>query len=99
MSGGSYNYLCTKDAGDLVGYQGEGDLVHMAERLAGLGYAEDAAKDAYDLLAMVRTQRARIDAALKRLYEVFYAVEWWDSADRSEDDVKEALAKYRGEPS
>ena len=95
MSGGSYNYLYTKDAADLFGYAG--DLEDMANRLAGLGYAVDAAKDAYDLLAIIRTQAVRVEAAMARLGPVFRAVEWWDSADSSEEAVQEALAKYRGE--
>lgn len=95
MSGGSYDYLYIKDAGQLFDYPVQ--LEAMANRLGGLGYAEDAARDAFDLLAIIRTQNVRIEAARRRLEGVFKAVEWWDSSDWSEDDVKEALAKYRDE--
>jgi hypothetical protein len=97
VSGGSYGYLYSKDAGDLMSYACHSELQAMAERIAGLGYAEDAAKDAFDLIAMLTTQRVRIDAAIDRLSDVFRAVEWWDSSDWSENAVRSALAKYRGE--
>lgn len=98
MSGGSYNYLYLKGAEDLMTYGGSfSNLEAMALRLAELGWAEDAAKDAFDLIAMVRTQRARIEAAQRRLEGVFHAVEWWDSSDWGETQVRSALADYRGE--
>lgn len=95
MSGGSYDYLCDKDAADLMLY--EGRLEEMANRLASMGGAEDVAKDAFDLLAVVRGQRVRIVAAMDRLRGVFKAVEWVDSADWSADAIKWALLDYRGE--
>lgn len=59
MSGGSYNYLYLKGAEDLMTYGGSfSDLEAMALRLAELGWAEDAAKDAFDLIAMVRPKCA-----------------------------------------
>jgi hypothetical protein len=98
MSGGSYNYLYSKDAADLFGDGSASvDLQEMADRLAGLSWADDAAADVHDLLAVVRVQKARVDAALRRLSGVLQAVEWWDSHDTSEDGVRQALAEYRGE--
>lgn len=95
MSGGSFEYLYRKDADDL--FASTCTLQEMADELASLGWAEDAAADAYDLLAIVTTQKVRVDAALKRLSGVFKAVEWWRSMDWGEDRVREALAEYRGE--
>lgn len=98
MSGGSYDYLFSKEAEDLFGYTGAYEnLERMTDRLVGLGYAADVAADALDLVAMIRTQRVRMDAAMRRLRDVFHAVEWWDSADSGEDEVRAALAAYRGE--
>lgn len=94
MSGGSYDYLCYADAANLFGRVY--DLTRMAERLAGLPYAVDAATDTYDLLAILRTQEIRIEAAIRRLSPVWRAVEWWDSCDYGEDQVQKAIAKYRG---
>ncbi len=95
MSGGSYDYLYSKEADDL--FSSPYRLEEMAERLAGLGWAADAAADAHDLVAIIRTQKVRIDAAMARLRDVFHAVEWWDSCDWSEDQVRAELSKYRGE--
>jgi hypothetical protein len=96
MSGGSYNYLCNSwDVEDLLRHKS--DLSDMTDRLAALGYAEDAAKETYLLLVLLRQMETRVEVHLQRLTDVWKAVEWWDSSDWGEDAVKEALAKYRGE--
>lgn len=52
MSGGSYDYLFAAGGDDLVGR--DHDLERMADRLAGLGYAEDAARETVELLQRCR---------------------------------------------
>ncbi|MFJ9038004.1 hypothetical protein ACIRF8_15595 [Streptomyces sp. NPDC102406] len=97
MSGGSYNYLCRAfDLDDLLGARGS--LREMADRLAGLGYAEDAAKETEELLVLLNQWAVRAEVRRNRLAPVWKAVEWWDSSDWGEDDVREALAEYRREP-
>ncbi len=98
MSGGSYNYLgliCYDDLPELLSK--ESDLRDMADRLAGLGYAEDAARETEELLVMLRQWKIRAEVRVRRLADLWRAVEWWDSSDSSEDRVREALAAYRGE--
>lgn len=95
MSGGSYDYLCFKDAEDLLSGHVEGNIELMSNRLAGLGYATDAAAETEELLLIIRQTRNRLSARAKRLHDVWYAVEWWDSCDSGEDSVKKALEKYR----
>lgn len=96
MSGGSYNYLCL--ASDLEDLQARRwDLQEMASRLAGLGYAQDAARETEELLVLFRQWETRAAVRVARLSDVWKAVEWWDSHDSSESNVHEALAKYRGE--
>ena len=95
MSGGSYNYLCYKDGFEIGGH--ESDLQAMADRLAGLGYAADAARETQELLLELRQYENRIQTRIKRLSGVWHAVEWWDSCDSGEDGVGLELAKYRGE--
>jgi hypothetical protein len=98
MSGGSYNYLnSTWDLDDLL--KKRGDLEDMSARLAGLGWAEDAARETEELLVMLRQWEIRAETRINRLRDVWKAVEWWDSNDWSEAQVREALAKYRGEES
>lgn len=95
MSGGSYNYLC--DALDLSDIENkQHDLLEMSNRLAGLGYAKDAAAETYRVLVELRQFEVRIGVHLERLRDVWKAVEWWDSCDWSEDQVRAALEKYRG---
>lgn len=96
MSGGSYNYLfrCT-DLDELACRQF--DLRDMADRLAGLGYAQDAAAETEELLLLLRQWQVRLEVRIRRLEGVWKAVEWWDSCDSGEDGLKQALAKYRGD--
>lgn len=99
MSGGSFNYLgaiCYDDLAELLGH--EGDLREMADRLAGLGYAEDAARETEELLTMLRQWKTRAEVRVRRLYEVWRAVEWWDDRRSGEDQVHAALAEYRDKP-
>lgn len=97
MSGGSYDYLCwVIDLGELAAK--EHQLEEMADRLAGLGYAQDAARETQELLVQLRQFKVRAEVRIKRLSDVWHAVEWWDSGDTAEQGVREALAKYRGEP-
>jgi len=93
MSGGSYNYLCYANPDELINKTV--DLQDMADRLAGLGYAPDAARETQELLLIVRQFENRIAAATGRLQKVWKAVEWWDSGDSSEDGVKTSLDDYR----
>ncbi|MGQ4343586.1 hypothetical protein [Streptomyces sp. SAS_275] len=94
MSGGSYNYLyAAQDLQDLRSRRY--DLEEMATRLAGLGYAQDAARETEELLLLLRQWETRAEVRMRRLADLWHAVEWWDSHDSGEDGVHEALAKYR----
>ena len=92
MSGGSYNYLCHKD---FVGHAALDDLSNMVDRLAGLGYADDAARESAELLMIIRQFETRAEVIADRLNGVWKAVEWWDSCDSGEESVKVALVDYR----
>jgi hypothetical protein len=98
MSGGSFDYLCyAHDVRDLT-EKGEA-LERMRDSLAGLGYAKDAAMETEVLIRLLRQTEVRVETAINRLSEVWRAMEWWQSYDSSEDGLKQALAKYRGEGS
>jgi hypothetical protein len=88
VSGGSYNYLCFH-TDNLTEYSG--DLDEMVERLNGLPWAADAA-------AATRRVQELLDEAEKAaeaLSDVWRAVEWWDSCDWGEDQVREELDEWR----
>lgn len=93
MSGGSFDYLCLKDADALP------SMVHaldaMSGELAKLGYAEDAAWETEELLCIVRQYAVRAQIRIDRLHDIWRAMEWWHSGDSGEEDVGTALAQYR----
>lgn len=93
MSGGSYDYLYAKPIADLMSYDRE--VESMVDRLASLGYAKDAAQETMAFLLELRRAQIRLETMQQRLAPVWKAVEWWDSADTGEDDVKDALVEYR----
>lgn len=95
MSGGSYDYLCFKDAPELCEGHHQANIEAMSQRLAGLGYAEDAARETEELLLIIRQSMIRIQVRAQRLSELWRAVEWWDSGDSGEDGLKESLVRYR----
>ncbi|MFJ3794948.1 hypothetical protein ACIPSJ_01530 [Streptomyces sp. NPDC090088] len=96
MSGGSYNWLYEiQDLEDLQARQH--DLEAMAKRLAGLGYAHDAARETEELLVLFRQWQTRAAVRVSRLADLWQAIEYWDSADRTEDAVHTALATYRAD--
>jgi hypothetical protein len=98
MSGGAYDYLCNKDAEDAFDDTVQQNLRRMADRLAGLGYAEDAARETEELICMIAQAEVRVSVRMRRLSSVWRSVEWWDSCDSSEDYVRDALAEYRKAP-
>jgi Zn-dependent oligopeptidase len=92
MSGGSYEYLCWTQPGDLLHKTDQ--LEAMVERLDGLPYAREAANQTREVLQEVRGFIEEMDRHREDLAGVWKAVEWWDSGDSSEDDAREAIAEY-----
>ncbi len=98
MSGGSYDYLYSRDASDFLGDQSTAmeNLDRMADRLAGLGFA-DAAQESRRLYLEVLRCQARIRPMIDRLEDVWHAIEWVDSGDYSMRQLNNTIATYRGE--
>ncbi|GHB55518.1 hypothetical protein GCM10010331_49180 [Streptomyces xanthochromogenes] len=88
MSGGSYNYLFLHTRGL---ERQRGDLEEMAERLGELDFAQDAAEATRRVLSLLD----QAEAASQTLAKVWRAVEWWDSGDSDEDQVRESVIEYR----
>jgi hypothetical protein len=95
VSGGSFNYLFIKDADEV--FANPTELRRMVQELTVFPEAADVAADAANALAVVDYQTARLQTHLDRLKDVFHAIEWWQSGDWSEDDVRKAIAEYRCE--
>ena len=96
MNEGSFDYLYVADILDEVEKRSEA-IERMAETIAKLGYAPDAAQETFELLLEIRATEARMKAYQSRLESLWQAVEWWRSGDWGEERVREALAKYRGQ--
>src|SRR5262249_4498978 len=98
VSGGSYDYIERRTVDELMSDgRAHSSLEQMADDLAALGYARDAAAETMQLILDIRAFANRIEAHLDRLRPVWHAMEWWWSCDSSENDFKIALKWYRGE--
>lgn len=91
MSGGSYDYLYSKDAEDLV-YRVP-DLIRMRDRLIELDMKTGAEK-VQKLILTVEKYRIEADARMDEMYGLMRAVEWMDSGDSGLDSVQQAYEKF-----
>ena len=90
MSGGSYGYLYCHVSG--LETQ-RGDIERMEARLQSSGYYE-AARSTREVLRLLDGA----ERIAESLQDVWRAVEWKDSGDGGEDDVQEAVSKFRPWP-
>lgn len=88
MSGGSYNYLYCHVRGL---EEQRGDLESMARRLEGLPYAAAAAFETRRCLRMLD----ELERVAQSLSDAWHAVEWWDSCDYAEDQVRAVVEPWR----
>ncbi len=94
MSGSSYEYLCFKDLGDMLGdYQVMEQMERMQKRLAGLPYGKQAAEKTQRIMDRVAELDAALTEEIDAMKDVWHAVEWWDSGDWREDEVIKEVGK------
>ncbi len=90
MSGGSFNYLYCKTPAEL--FAAGDDLRRMADELDALGHqARHAANRTKALVGLL----GHVGQEIQALSDVWQAVEWWRSNDRSREDVYVALGRYQ----
>ena len=94
MSGGSYNYLCNREAGEILDGQGASDLVEMRDALRERGVL-DAAGQTDAVIATIAEARQLVEMRLEALRDVWKAVEWHDSGDWGPERIDGAIAEYR----
>lgn len=94
MSGGSWNYLYSKEIDDFMQYSNIETLEEMADYLNQNGY-EDVAKDTRRLVEYIKSAKIRVETLFEMLSPVFKAVEWYCSADWGKDKVDKAIEEYR----
>jgi len=105
MSGGSYNYLYSKaDESALDLLESYNDLTRIYSRLSQLGYATHAASATENILKYLDELSQKIEEYEKRikprntgLKKVWQAVEYWDSSDCSEQEVRAAIADFEAD--
>lgn len=96
MSGSSYEYLYFNSVSDmLTKYGALEQLERMCKRLEGLSYAKLAAAKSRRVQDRLTKLEASIQKNLDDLHDVWRAVEWWDSGDWGEGEVKRAIEKMR----
>lgn len=93
MSGGSYDYLCFADESDVL--RRLESLQRMADRLDEV--CPEAAAETRALFDGPKSLRAEVEARLKRLTDLWYAVEWRDSGDWGDTQLADAVEKFRAQ--
>lgn len=94
MSGGSWDYLYSKDIDELMNGSSTELLQDMADRLNSAGF-EDVAKDTQRLVEYIKSASIRIETLFEVLSPIFKAVEWFDSGDWGEETLNNEVLKYR----
>lgn len=92
MSGGSHDYLCHKDADEML--NAEQSLKFMAERLREEGY-EDVAKKTDNALSLVKKYNEEMTNLINDMYDPWHAMEWYDSCDIGQEQLDSVIAKWR----
>ena len=92
MSGGSLNYLCYAETPEIMSRVS--DMESVENTLLSMKY-NDIAKDVRRLIEYCNMAHNRIEVLREQLYDVFHAVEWYDSADYSTDSLVKVLEEYR----
>lgn len=91
MSGGSYNFLCDRmNASDCAPLLH--DLRRMRRQLETYGECGRDARQDFDFLIACLDMASHM---ARRLSNIAHDVEWHESCDYSEDQVRQALMAYR----
>lgn len=94
MSGGSWDYLYSKEVEQLMQCSNIEMLEDMADFLNQNGY-EDVAKDTRRLVEYIKSAKNRIETLHEMLSPVFRAVEWYESGDSGKDNLVKTIEEYR----
>jgi hypothetical protein len=105
MSGGSFNYLCFKDAdeilGDALGWKEQVD--YMIKALEDYKEFDNVAEFEVFLRSVINDMdqyenlRDRLDAKLEKYHSVMRAIEWHHSGDSGEEGVAKELSDLRSD--
>lgn len=94
MSGGSYDYLCSKDASDLLGANYSSEIMEeMRNRLIELKMP-DIANELTELEQVIIDAQKKVTLMMADLADILKEVEWYDSYDSCIDDVLKEAQKW-----
>ncbi|SLJ40699.1 Uncharacterised protein [Mycobacteroides abscessus subsp. abscessus] len=95
MSGGSFNYLYSKDLDEVMGCLSS--LNDMADELDASFSGTRAARDTRVLISRINEAFTTWGSEqMKALRDVWHDIEWWTSMDYSRDKAQAAVDNYRG---
>lgn len=94
MSGGSLNYLYSKEPYELFEANRVRDLETAAAVLMQAGY-KDIAMDVLRLVEYINSANIRVTVLHEQLADVLHAVEWYISADYGDATMRKHLETYR----
>lgn len=96
MSGGSFYYLYSKTAAEVLSGGSSMDelLEKMRYGLLECGH-QDAAERVGQLITVCQHARDTVGHDMRELEEIMKAVEWWQNGDWGRDRVAEAVEKWR----
>jgi hypothetical protein len=93
MSGGSYNYLCDREAEDLIGNWYK-TLQEMSEDLHSKFPNSMADKHTDELVRLIGHLKVEVERRAIALRDVWHAQEWWRSSDYGIGEVEVEIARY-----
>ena len=94
MSGGSFNYLFTKDIFDIAAGVGE-EWDWMLKELDDL--CPEASQDMRKIKLSTEEFVKKNEPAWSKLQDLLHAVEYWRSNDYGKDQVDKAVERYRND--
>lgn len=95
MSGGYFNYLCAKDAADILRDSTLEDLQEMSFALRMRPDGAEVAAATFAALQDARESLERLQSRIDQLRPVWKAVEWKFSGDWGDERVSQAITDYR----
>lgn len=95
MSGGSFDYLYSKEASELC--ESRYELHNMADFMATEFPGTSAQIDTEQLVTDIETFIADVNKRIDALQKVWQAIEWWQSYDSVREDAQKAVDRYKME--
>lgn len=95
MSGGYFNYLCSREAADLLGDQVRDDLLAMGLMLRHRPDGAEVADATFSVLQDTHEFLMRLRSHIEPLQGVWKAMEWACSGDWGDERVCKAISEYR----